>query len=188
MPMADVLWRRTAYYQARRLLQANQSGTWRQVMLRVGKMLVLMSVLAVLAFALAGCAALITDAEGGPSEPIVVEEPAVQDGGLRAIEVQDVQIQVGVGSPIPVDVMVSGGWPGLCAQLAQLSMNQGEFSFDYELLATAEQEDCPPDMIGLPFGMRIPLNVVELPEGTYTVTVNGVSGSFEVPVPAPAGP
>ena len=157
-------------------------------MLRVGKIVILLSVLFVMVFVLAGCAAFITSAEGGPSEPSVVEEPAVQDGGLRAIEVQDVQIEVGVGSPIPVDVMVSGGWPGLCAQLAQLSMNQGEFSFDYELLATAEQEDCPPDMIGLPFGMRIPLNVVELPEGMYTVTVNGVSGTFDVPVAQPAGP
>jgi hypothetical protein len=107
---------------------------------------------------------------------------------LRAIEVQDVQIEVGVGSPVLVNVMVSGGWPGLCAQLQLMNVTQGDFSFTYELLATPEEEGCPPDMIGLPFGMRIPLNIVELPEGTYTVTVNGVSTTFDVPVTPPAGP
>lgn len=157
-------------------------------MYRATKILFLLSVLSVLALVLSGCSALITSAEGGPSEPQVEEGPAVDGGPLRAIEVQDVQIEVGVGSPIPVNVMVSGGWPGLCAQLQLMNVTQGDFSFAYELLATPEEEGCPPDNLGLPFAMRIPLNIVELPEGTYTVTVNGVSTTFDVPVTPPAGP
>lgn len=158
-------------------------------MYRVMRLVFLLLVLSVLALVLSGCAAaIITRAEGEPSEPIVQEGPAVDGGPLRAIAVQDVQIEVGVGSPIPVNVMVSGEWPGLCAQLQLMNVTQGDFSFSYELLATAEEEGCPPDHLGLPFLMRIPLNVVELPEGTYTATVNGVSTTFEVPVTPPAGP
>jgi hypothetical protein len=156
-------------------------------MYRVAKYLVLLSVVTVVVLALSGCAAMITRVERGPSEPIVEEELVVQDEGLRPIEVQDVRIEVGVGSPIPMDIVVSGGWPGLCAQLAQVNMTPADFSFEYELLATPEEEGCPPDMVGLPFLLRIPVNVVELPEGTYTATVNGVSVSFDVPVTPGAG-
>jgi len=49
----------------------------------------------------------------------------------------------------------------------------------YTLLATPADPACPPDYLGLPFGMAIPLNVVELPVGTYTVVANGVSTTFE---------
>lgn len=157
-------------------------------MFRISKILLLLAVFLLSTVIFSGCAAIITSAEGGPSEPVVAEGPAVDGGPLRAIEVQDVQIEVGVGSPIPVNVLVSGGWPGLCAQLQLMNVTQGDFSFSYELLATPEEEGCPPDNLGLPFGMRIPLNVVELPEGTYTVTVNGVSTTFDVPVTPPSGP
>lgn len=157
-------------------------------MFRVMKFLALALLLSAALLTLAACAAVITSAEGEPSEPVVVEEPAVQAGDLRPVNVGHVQIEVGVGSPIPVDVFVSGEWPGLCAQLAQVTMTQGEFSFDYELLATPEEEGCPPDMLGLPFSIAIPLNIVELPEGTYTVTVNGVSTTFDAPVTPPAEP
>lgn len=157
-------------------------------MLRLVKVTVLVSILMVAVLALSGCAAIITSAEGGPSEPVVEEVPAVEDGSMRPIAVQHVQVEVGIGSPIPVDVVVSGEWPGLCAQLAQVTMARGDFDFEYELLATPEETGCPPDMLGLPFLLRIPLNVVELAEGTYTVSVNGVEATFEVPVAVPAGP
>lgn len=157
-------------------------------MLRVAKVLLLVSVLLLMALLLSGCASIITSAEGGPSAPVEQLDTVAGSGKLPAIDVQHVQVEVGVGSPIPVEVMVSGGWPGLCAQLAQVTMTQGDFSFDYELLATPEEEGCPPDNVGLPFAFRIPLNVVELQEGTYTVTVNGVSTSFDAPVTSPSGP
>jgi hypothetical protein len=107
---------------------------------------------------------------------------ADQDADLQPIEVLDVRVEVGVGSPIPVDILVSGGWPGLCSQLASIDQTMNEFAFDVSLMADPGDPDCPPDNVGLPFGMAIPINVVELPEGTYTVTVNGVTTSFSVPV------
>lgn len=157
-------------------------------MYRATKILALLLVLTVAVLVLSGCGLVITSAEGEPSEPVIEEASAGQAGELRPINVSHVQVEVGVGSPIPVDFVVSGEWPGLCAQLARVNMTQGDMSFDYELLATPELEGCPPDQLGLPFRLALPLNVVELPEGSYTVTVNGVSAEFDIPVTPPPGP
>jgi len=97
---------------------------------------------------------------------------------LREIPVADVNVQIGVGSPIPVSALVSGSWPDLCAQLAEMHQEIKGSTVEIRLLATPKDETCPPDMLGLPFGIAIPFNMVELPEGEYTVTVNGVSTTF----------
>lgn len=103
-------------------------------------------------------------------------------GSLVPVDVQHVQVEVGVGSPIPVDAVVAGFWPGLCAQLAEVRQNVTGFEFDISLLADPGPLACPPDHVGLSFRMAIPLNVAELPGGTYSVTVNEVSATFDVPV------
>jgi len=100
-------------------------------------------------------------------------------GDLQEIEVAAVQVEIGVGSPIPVDVFVSGTWPGLCAQIAEIEQQVGENQFDIRLLATPDTPGCPPDQLGLPFRIAIPLNMVEQPVGEYTVIVNGVNTTFE---------
>lgn len=114
---------------------------------------------------------------------------------LRAVPVSHVEVQVGVGSPIPVDVFVSGSWPDLCAQLAETQHSLANGRIEISLLATPADPNCPPDHLGLPFRIAIPINFVELPEGAYTVVVNGVSATFDwrqgdtppsVPVMAPA--
>ena len=98
---------------------------------------------------------------------------------LRPIIVNDVQVEVGVGSPIPVDILVSGEWPDSCAQLAQSRFVRNGAEIELTLLATPADPDCPPDYLGLLFRIAYPLNAVELPQGIYTVTVNEVSTSFE---------
>lgn len=111
---------------------------------------------------------------------------ASPEAGLRPIPVYHVAIDIGVGSPIPVDAIVSGEWPDLCAQLAQITQRFEGNTFEITLLATAAEPACPPDYIGLPFRIALPINVVELPEGEYIVTVNGTSTTFSVPVTSPA--
>lgn len=98
---------------------------------------------------------------------------------LRQVPVEHVEVQVGVGSPIPVDVVVSGTWPDLCAQLAEVRQRVEDFQVEITLLATPADATCPPDYLGLPFRMAVPLNVVELPVGTYTIVANGVGTTFE---------
>jgi hypothetical protein len=96
------------------------------------------------------------------------------------MKVQDVQIQIGVGSPIPVDALISGELPDTCAQLAEVKVTQRDFAFEIALrVAPGTREECLRD--ALPFRMYVPLNMVNLPDGTYTVKVNDVSTTFQWP-------
>ena len=113
---------------------------------------------------------------------VVPKAQASATSDLRPVPVEAVTVEVGVGSPIPVDIFVSGSWPDLCAQLAEVKQEFKEGQVNTTLLATPAEPDCPPDYVGIPFRIAIPLNVVELPEGQYTIAVNGVSTTFEWPV------
>jgi hypothetical protein len=94
--------------------------------------------------------------------------------------VQDVQVEIGVGSPIPVTVVASGEWPTLCSQLAQTHLRYlPERQIHIELLADPGDPSCAVDRLNLPFSLRIPLNMVEMPVGKYSVIVNGVQTDFE---------
>lgn len=106
-----------------------------------------------------------------------VEVPP-QPAASRLIPVEHVEVQVGIGSPIPVNILVSGTWPDLCAQLAEVQQRIEDFTITVTLTATPEVANCPPDYVGLYFGFTLPLNPVQLPVGTYSVVVNGVSTSF----------
>ncbi len=99
--------------------------------------------------------------------------------GLQEIHVEDVRVEIGVGSPLPVKVKVSGTWPGLCSQLAEVKQTSDEKTFDIHLLATPDEPACPPDHLGLSFGIDIPLNMAEKQMSTYTVSVNGKETSFD---------
>lgn len=104
-------------------------------------------------------------------------------GNLRPIPVDGVQIEVGVGSPIPVDIFVSGSWPDLCAQIAQINQRFNGNQIELDLLATAADPNCPPDFVGLPFRIAIPVNTVEMAEGAYSVAVNGVTAAAPLTIP-----
>lgn len=103
----------------------------------------------------------------------------VEDSGLRLMQVEAVNVEIGMGEPIPVDVVVSGTWPDLCAQLARLEQQILDGWIEISLLADSAKPDCPLDYLGLPFRMVIPLNMVERLPAQYTVVVNGVATSFE---------
>jgi hypothetical protein len=97
------------------------------------------------------------------------------------IQVPSVSIDVGHGSPIPMHAIVSLDLPGYCAQLGEVRMHRAENTFFIRLVAYLPQEsDCNPDT--LPFLLQVPLNIVNLPEGTYEVNVNGTSTTFDLPV------
>ena len=108
--------------------------------------------------------------------------PAVETippAGYQAITVD--KVEVGVGSPIPVEVVASGTWPDLCAQIAEVQSEVDGFEIDVTVLASTTSP-CPPDHLGLPFRYAFPLNVVEMEPGTYTITINGASTTLDLPV------
>lgn len=136
---------------------------------------------------------LATDLTAATIDPALIPTapPAATSatpGNLRPIPVDGVQIEVGVGSPIPVDIFVSGSWPDLCAQIAQINQRMNGNQIEVELLATAADPNCPPDMLGLPFRIALPVNTVEMAEGAYPVVVNGVTAAapLTIPLPQPA--
>jgi hypothetical protein len=102
------------------------------------------------------------------------------------IQVASVDVEVGVGSPIPVHAIVGLDLPNRCAQLGEIRLHRDGTTFFIRLIADiAEREDCQADSI--PFRAEIPLNTVNLPEGPYEVNVNGVTASFD-PRATPASP
>lgn len=111
--------------------------------------------------------------------------PASAGPGLdeySLIPVEAVEIRVGQGSPIPVDIVVSGNWPDLCAQIAEVQNSVRDFQIDITILASTSSP-CPPDRLGLPFLFELPLNTVEMPEGVYKISVNGNDDTtLEIPL------
>lgn len=112
------------------------------------------------------------------STPAGLSDPAPQN--TQPMTVNAVEVLVGIGSPLPVEIVVSGTWPSLCSQIADIKSSIDGFQIDISLLASMA-DSCPPDNVGLSYRFAIPLNVVELKEGTYTITVNGVSTTLDLP-------
>jgi hypothetical protein len=95
--------------------------------------------------------------------------------------VDDVRIEVGVGSPLPVHAVVSANLPKSCGQLGEILMYRADKTFFVHLTGhLPAQSECNPDT--LPLRLEIPLNLVNLPEGTYEVNVNGVTTNFNIPI------
>ena len=120
----------------------------------------------------------ITSSSGQQPTPVIETAPASQ---YQPVIVDQVEVEVGVGSPILVEIVASGTWPDLCAQIASVETNINEFNIDITVLASSV-ENCHPDNLGLPFRFAIPLNIVEMEAGTYTITVNGTSNTLDLPL------
>jgi hypothetical protein len=97
--------------------------------------------------------------------------------------VDQVEVEVGVGSPIPVHVTVSGWMPDPCSQVEYTEIKQDGSNFIITLFATPDiggpaVDGCIKDPMY--FKMGIPLNVVDLPADSYSVTVNGSRAEFKL--------
>ena len=95
--------------------------------------------------------------------------------------VDDVSIEVGNGSPLPVHAVVSAKLPKSCGQLGEVQMYRADNTFFVHLVGhLPAQSECDPTP--LPLRLEMPLNIVNLPEGTYEVNVNGVTTTFNIPI------
>ena len=137
---------------------------------------------------LSACAAPTTAPTQAPlaTAPTATPEPqpptpTVEMPATRPFEVVDVQVQVGLGSPIPVDVVVNGPWPDLCAQVAQVDQQLDGSQFTITLLASPADPTCPADLVGISYRIAVPLNMSGLAFGTYRVVVNGFPVEFTWP-------
>lgn len=128
------------------------------------------------------------EANGVRGEFSVVESEST--GELRTVvmptymddvQINDLSIFVGVGSPIPVNAIVSGTLPKGCGQLGEAQIKRDGNTFFVRLISEMPTEtECNP--VGFSFRLELPLNIVNLPEGTYEVNVNGTVTTFNIPV------
>jgi len=123
----------------------------------------------------------IVSSSGQQPTPVVSYDSVSTD--QQHITVDQVEVEVGVGSPIPVHVIVSGSLPDPCSQVEYTEIIQDGSNFIIRLSATPDTggpavDGCIKDP--MPFKMGIPLNVVDLPAGSYSVTVNGSRADFKL--------
>jgi len=142
------------------------------------KFLVLLTLLLILN----GCSPVIiaNSSDEQPTPEIEILSPtSLPFAGYQSVQVEQVQVQFGVGSPIPVQVSVTGNLPDTCAQIELVEQQQEGSHFEIIMSTVpANAEGCVPDTI--PFRMTIPLNITNLPAGLYTVQVNGVGANFRL--------
>jgi hypothetical protein len=137
-------------------------------------------ILPVLLVLLSACSpAAITSTDSAPApSPTSPQASAAQESENALVQIDQLEVRVGVGSPIPVHALISGTLPDTCAQLSETRVQVSGATFELQLSAAPGQgAECIADPI--PFRAEIPLNVIGLPEGPYQVSANGVTASFD---------
>jgi hypothetical protein len=132
----------------------------------------------ILILVLNACAPIIPGAAGEQPPAEIETQPAA---GYQPVQVDQVQAEIGVGSPIPVQVNVTGNLPDSCAQIELVQQKQEGSHFEIAMSTIpSNAEGCTLARDTLPFRMMIPLNITNLPAGSYTVEVNGVGADFQL--------
>lgn len=110
------------------------------------------------------------------SEPPAEEPPAgAAEDALAVVESVDVMILESF--PVQVNVVVTGYLPDGCTTIDQVTTVQNGNEF-VVTITTQRPADAMCTLALVPYEETVALEVADLPAGQYTVTVNGVSGSF----------
>ena len=74
---------------------------------------------------------------------------------MPPIVVQDRRLETGVGSPIPVGIVVSRTWPELSSELAEMPQVIRDHRVEIALCATPLERACQPDALGGAFRIML---------------------------------
>jgi len=112
------------------------------------------------------------------AEPVL--EPTAAEGPIITGEamVGGIEILLLESFPIQVHVVAKGNLSDGCTEIAEVTEERERNTFRV-IISTARPADKMCAQILVPFEEVIPLEVVGLPAGVYTVDVNGVSDTFE---------
>lgn len=137
----------------------------------------------VLVIALSGCNRIIVGSEGEAPTAVVEEIPGESPGetvsGTAMVDGVDVLILESF--PVQVRVLVRGNLNDGCTELGEARVAREGSTFVVTLPTTREAAAmCTQALV--PFEIGIPLDVLGLEAGTYTVDVNGTMASFVLDV------
>jgi hypothetical protein len=116
---------------------------------------------------------------GGAPHSTASATPATDAG---AIVVADIDIHILESFPIQVQVLVHGTLPDACAFVDQVAQTRQGSTFQVTLTPAWPADVRCAQMI-TPFEQIVPLEVLGLEAGTYTVDVHGVQGTFQLSMP-----
>ena len=131
-------------------------------------------VMSILLLTLAACApAAVTP------PPIVTGEPAIPVTGVAVV--QSVEIQILESMPVQVNAIIRGQLPDAgCTTIASVDQVRDGNTITITLVTTTDPLALCAQAL-TPFERVVPLEVRDLPAGQYTVNVNGLVQSFELP-------
>lgn len=133
---------------------------------------------------------LLREPAGGPDQPVSSDQatlqasqPTVDAGavevGLAVVDSIDILIMESM--PVQVSVVARGNLPDGCTSIGQVTTERDDKTF-VVTLTTKRPLDAMCTEALVPYEQTLPLDVAGLPAGVYTVTVNGVSDTFELAV------
>ena len=93
--------------------------------------------------------------------------------------VETVEIRILESMPVQVQVVATGYLPDACTKMGEITQSRDGNTFNITIATTRPAEAACAEVIN-PFVETIPLDVAGLAAGTYTVNVNGVTGTFEL--------
>jgi len=149
----------------------------------------LLATLSIAVFTAVSCAPpLLDEPAGGPDQPVSSDQPTLQatepavdagavEVGLAVVDSIDILIMESM--PVQVNVVARGNLPDGCTSIGQAATEREDRTF-VVTLPTRRPLDAMCTEALVPYEQAVPLEVAGLPAGVYTVTVNGVSDTFEL--------
>lgn len=111
--------------------------------------------------------------------PTLAPTPALPEEGLATVD--SIELMIMESFPVQVSVRARGDLPDGCTEIDQIESTRNGDAFQVTI-ATLRAADAVCTEALVPFDETISLDVVDLPAGTYTVDVNGRSGTFTLSV------